>query len=1064
MRRRSAALTFVLAGLLGLFPVIQPVSAYATYQQTLADTYGTTVLDALAEDAGQSGAGEADSADGEATDAEADGEAQEGADAAATEEPAEGGGTLQEPEEGSDAEPVLPDATQGDATSDASNAVEPEAVEPEAEAVAEPVTSDDAAPKKPELSVEAYVQDLDWQKAVSDGEIAGTTGESKHLEALKITLKDADTHTALDENALEVQAHVQDYGWMPEDGSWIHNGEMAGTTGENKQLEAVRIRLSDELSSYYDVWYRAHVANFGWLDWACNGAEAGSAGYGYAVEAVEITILPKGSEDAPTETEQPFRDHKNDPAVINYQAHVAEIGWRGSVADGAQAGTTGRNLSMEALRTSLSWYGHSGGVEVRAHVADIGWQGWKTGEAGTTGKGKQMEAVQIRLTGEAATTYDVWYQVHSAEVGWLGWAKNGEVAGTTGKGYGIQAIRIKLLPAGSDAPGNTNNSYIGSFETLQGTAVTVGGASVASANKETTTIGKAQASNVLQSFSLTVNNKITEGSVRYRALLGYAADWQGSWASDGAQVNGGNNGQPVKAVQMQLAGNLAEKYDLWYQVYDSQRGWMGWASNGASAGVQGGASAVCAIQVKLVVKGAAAPGSTSNAFVSGEVSTPQLVIQAHSADVGWQAPVADGAVGTTGQGRSLQALRVGLEGPVSGSVKVNAHVTNIGWQGDKAEGNLIGTTGKNLSIQAIQVKLDGDIAASYDVYYRVHSATYGWLGWAKNGQTAGTTGLNLQAEAVEIRLAKKGANAPASDAPASIELPTLSVQTHVQDIGWQNAVGSGGTAGTTGRALKIEALKLSVGSSSVSGGISYSAHVQDIGWQPEVSNGAVAGTTGQNKRVEAVKIRLTGDLSKYFDVWYRAYVQDYGWLGWAKNGAQAGTGSIGYRMEALQVKIVAKGAAAPGSTSGAYTNKPMMPADQLAMLSRANNYSSSTGWLLMADTTNCKVGVYRGSRGHWQQVYFWDCTPGAYATPTVIGEFTVTGKGYVFGHGYSCYYYTQFYGDYLFHSIKYYQGTFNVMDGRLGVHASLGCVRLALQNAKWIYDNIPYGTKVVTYR
>lgn len=72
-------------------------------------------------------------------------------------------------------------------------------------------------------------------------------------------------------------------------------------------------------------------------------------------------------------------------------------------------------------------------------------------------------------------------------------------------------------------------------------------------------------------------------------------------------------------------------------------------------------------------------------------------------------------------------------------------------------------------------------------------------------------------------------------------------------------------------------------------------------------------------------------------------------------------------------------------------------------------------------------------------------------------------KGYVFGHGYSCYYYTQFYNDYLFHSVLYNEGTRVVQDGRLGQHLSHGCVRLAIENAKWIYDNIPCGTKVVIW-
>ncbi len=61
------------------------------------------------------------------------------------------------------------------------------------------------------------------------------------------------------------------------------------------------------------------------------------------------------------------------------------------------------------------------------------------------------------------------------------------------------------------------------------------------------------------------------------------------------------------------------------------------------------------------------------------------------------------------------------------------------------------------------------------------------------------------------------------------------------------------------------------------------------------------------------------------------------------------------------------------------------------------------------------------------------------------------------------YYYTQFCGNYLFHSVTYYQNTFNIMDGRLGMNLSHGCVRLQIDNAKWIYDNIPSGTKVVTF-
>lgn len=66
----------------------------------------------------------------------------------------------------------------------------------------------------------------------------------------------------------------------------------------------------------------------------------------------------------------------------------------------------------------------------------------------------------------------------------------------------------------------------------------------------------------------------------------------------------------------------------------------------------------------------------------------------------------------------------------------------------------------------------------------------------------------------------------------------------------------------------------------------------------------------------------------------------------------------------------------------------------------------------------------------------------------MIGEYQVYGKGYSFGHGYTCYYYTQFYGDYLFHSSPYYVNSNRVMDPTMGVPSSAGCVRLEIQNAK----------------
>ena len=129
----------------------------------------------------------------------------------------------------------------------------------------------------------------------------------------------------------------------------------------------------------------------------------------------------------------------------------------------------------------------------------------------------------------------------------------------------------------------------------------------------------------------------------------------------------------------------------------------------------------------------------------------------------------------------------------------------------------------------------------------------------------------------------------------------------------------------------------------------------------------------------------------------------------------------------------------------------------------AQGYSSSTNYLILVDRASCVVGVYSGSKGKWSQRYIWSCAPGKASTPTVSGEFNVAAKGYYFDSGNSrCFYYTQFKGNYLFHSVLYHKnGT--LQDGRVGIPLSHGCVRLEIENAKWIYYNIPAGTHVVVY-
>ena len=45
----------------------------------------------------------------------------------------------------------------------------------------------------------------------------------------------------------------------------------------------------------YDVFYRGHAQTYGWLDWSKNGEMAGTEGLAKRLEAINIVIVPKGA-------------------------------------------------------------------------------------------------------------------------------------------------------------------------------------------------------------------------------------------------------------------------------------------------------------------------------------------------------------------------------------------------------------------------------------------------------------------------------------------------------------------------------------------------------------------------------------------------------------------------------------------------------------------------------------------------------------------------------------------------------------------------------------------------
>ena len=482
---------------------------------------------------------------------------------------------------------------------------------------------------KMHIQYEAHVSNIGWMSSKRDGSTAGTTGQSKAVEDLKVSILNP-----VEDGSVQIDAHVSGIGWQGWDTPSASEG---GTTGQGRAVEAVRLRLTGSLAQDYDVYYRVHASNIGWMAWAKDGEEAGTTGFGRSVEAVQIRLVKKG--DAAPSSDGANVDYafKKKPMSLTYRAHVSNVGWQGAVADGATAGTTGRGLALEDLKVSLdsSDYSDGSAVQVDAHVSGIGWQGWDTpsaSEGGTTGQGRAVEAVRLRLTGSLAQDYDVYYRVHASNIGWMAWAKDGEEAGTTGMSCSLEAVQIKLVKKGASHPDTTGYSHLEIPTVTYSSRSNGTWQNSVSAGEVSGTTGKGIP---ITGFSAKTTSFVA-GGINYQLHLSNVG-WT-SVKSNGDQLSSATESNSVEAIKVSLSGDLATYFDVWYRVHVDNVGWLGWTKNGAVAGSTGYGTHVQAVQVRITRKGAAAPGSTISPMLLGEPLALANPMQKKIVDLSRQVP------------------------------------------------------------------------------------------------------------------------------------------------------------------------------------------------------------------------------------------------------------------------------------------------------------------------------------------------------------------------------------------------------------------------------------------
>lgn len=213
------------------------------------------------------------------------------------------------------------------------------------------IKKDDKAPSSTALPIDSvspitlqystHVQSYGWMNYQSNNEVAGTTGESKRVEALTISFKDIATSRL----GIKYRVHVQSYGWM----DWVCNGAIAGTTGKSKRVEAIQIELTGSLANNYDIYYRTHCQSLGWMDWAYNGNVSGTTGMAYRVEAIQVLVLPKGA-TPPGSTQTPY--------VSKTYKGIDVSRWQGDTINWNEVASSGVQFAMVRVQygTTLDNY------------------------------------------------------------------------------------------------------------------------------------------------------------------------------------------------------------------------------------------------------------------------------------------------------------------------------------------------------------------------------------------------------------------------------------------------------------------------------------------------------------------------------------------------------------------------------------------------------------------------------------------------------------------------------------------------------------------------------------
>lgn len=136
----------------------------------------------------------------------------------------------------------------------------------------------------------------------------------------------------------------------------------------------------------------------------------------------------------------------------------------------------------------------------------------------------------------------------------------------------------------------------------------------------------------------------------------------------------------------------------------------------------------------------------------------------------------------------------------------------------------------------------------------------------------------------------------------------------------------------------------------------------------------------------------------------------------------------------------------------------------------SSSFKSSGKYIIWVSRYTQKVNVFKKVSGKWQLQDCAECTTGVFRNYTSGGSYTIKKKQYKRTRSKHYYFHLSYYnglnslhGPTYWKKNSYYRAKPSVHLGDHGQYGTLGCVRMWNEDATYIYDNCPKGTKVVVY-